>query len=222
MLTSASSHDAVRGRVGEGAVDVGFVDDTEQGAAVPGGQLVPVLEPPSIHLMWGFWREGHEMSGLSGSQCSAASESPDAARTDREPWDDRLQVDSPALRFCPHRAESGLQPGDAAPRQPQVAVLAHLQREGRRRVVADDSINGAIQQSIPESILVLTAADRRTALELTRSVRNLLCGERQVVRAGFNGDANAVGFGLTDVGERVRIGEMNDCLLYTSPSPRDS
>ena len=103
---------------------------------------------------------------------------------------------------------------------PRFAVLAHLQREGRRRVVADDSINGAIQQSIPESILVLTAADRRTALELTRSVRNLLCGERQVVRAGFNGDANAVGFGLTDVGERVRIGEMNDVSTPARPSAR--
>jgi hypothetical protein len=49
-------------------------------------------------------------------------------------------------------------------------------------------INRAVRESFPQFLAILLLANGRRALEFRRALWNLLCGERQIVRAGLDAD----------------------------------
>jgi hypothetical protein len=98
----------------------------------------------------------------------------------------------PAARRRPHRGQAELQTGDAAPRLTEVAGVEAFQLGGARRVVAHHAVDDAVGEPLPQHVLVGGVADRRAALELRRAVLDLLRGQREVVRAGLDGDRHPV------------------------------
>ena len=80
-------------------------------------------------------------------------------------------------------------PPQARDRSP---VVQELELGRRGRVIRADRVDQALAQALPEPLAVRSLADRRRALEPRVAVGDLLGGERQVVRAGLDGQRQAL------------------------------
>src|SRR6188768_2024818 len=88
--------------------------------------------------------------------------------------------------------QRGLDPRYAAPRRAEVPLL--FLRRLRRRVIGGDDVDVAAKQLIPE--LVIVRAERRRTLRGNADPLDVTFGEVEIVRAGFDGDVDALPAGL--------------------------
>ena len=102
---------------------------------------------------------------------------------------------------------SDAMPPQAARRSPSSRCF---ERGWRRRMIGGDEVDRVARRAPPQAIAICPPADRRRALERRRAVGDLLGGERQVVRAGFDGDGDARAPRSGDRVERVGRREVHD------------
>lgn len=74
----------------------------------------------------------------------------------------------------------------------------------------DDSVLGVALQFGPQGILVRLGADGRAALVAGVAVADLLGGQGQVMVAGLRGDVDAFGTGLTQQGDYLHGGKVDN------------
>jgi hypothetical protein len=67
-------------------------------------------------------------------------------------------------------------------------------------VVGHDHPDGALLEAAPELFAIVRLADGRRTLEMRRSFRNLLGGEREIMQTGLGGEAHP--FGLRGANHR--------------------
>src|SRR2546425_1280739 len=127
-----------------------------------------------------------------------------------EPARQLLRAVSPRPLGGPRGGQQQLERGDAAPRREEVAGLEALQRGGGGGVVAREEVDDPAGEPVPQSLAVLPLADRGGALERRGAVRDLLGGEREIVRAGLDGDRQPRRPRPRQGVERARRGEMHD------------
>src|SRR4029077_1285959 len=115
-------------------------------------------------------------------------------------------------RAClrPHRRQSELQRGDAAPGAEEVALIAQFHGRRARGMVGGDEVDGGVAERGPKLLAVLAFAERRGALELRCAAGDLFGCEREVMRTSFDRHAKAVYFCLTQLRQCVRGREMYD------------
>ena len=71
-------------------------------------------------------------------------------------------------------------------------------------------VDGAVLQALPQGPAVVLLAQRRAALVLGGAVGDELGGEGEVVRAGLDGDPDAVALGGADGGQGLGGGQVED------------
>lgn len=84
-------------------------------------------------------------------------------------------------------------------------------------MVRDNAVNRAVRETLPEQFPVGLLADRRAAFEGGGAVGNLLRREREVVRAGFRGEADAAGLGAADQRQRIGRGQVQRLQVCCVP-----
>src|SRR5580765_1199881 len=77
-------------------------------------------------------------------------------------------------------------------------------------MIGGDEVESAVAQGTPERRSVTRLADRWRALEFGCTVRDVFGGERQVVRARFGGDGDAVRLCACHLVGRVGRCDMDD------------
>ena len=154
--------------------------------------------------------EDREVRGGAGLDDAGTAQTGDRGRSGREERKDALERDAAAPSLGPHGRQSDLQARDPAPRESEITATGALQVDGARRVVAHDRVDRAVDHALPEQIAIRRVADRRAALELARTVGDLLRDDRQVVRAGLDGQRDALGLGGSDGRQRVGVAQVQD------------
>src|SRR5579859_913201 len=120
--------------------------------------------------------------------------------------------ESIAARTCfrPHRRQTELQRGDAAPCAKKIALGAKLHGGRAGGVVRGDEVNGSLGERGPELLAIFALADRGSAFELRRAAGNVFRRKGEVVRTSFDGYARAAVFREAQGGQSVRGREMDD------------
>jgi len=77
-------------------------------------------------------------------------------------------------------------------------------------MIGGDHVDGSVAQRLPEFFVVFALADGRRALEVSGSVGDFLCGESQIVRAGFRSDSKFIRMGLAQQGKRIGGRNVHD------------
>ncbi len=133
---------------------------------------------------------------------------------DREPVDEPVDPDAAAPPgLGPEQTEAEAEGADAAPGGHDVAVAVRVRAlEGGEAgaVVADDGVEGAVEEGGPEGVAVGVVADGRAALEVGAAGGDVRGGEDEVVEAGLDCEREAGGAGGADEGERGGGGEVDD------------
>ena len=128
--------------------------------------------------------------------------------------------------FAEHHRKQRLDPGDAAPRFPDVVVAARLRLGGARRVVGGDEIDLAVDHVLPEPLARRRVADRRCAFERRPDAIDVVRAEEQVVRARLDRDVRAALARTNDRGHgrgarRVHDMDARSCLARGLGEPLD-
>jgi hypothetical protein len=71
-------------------------------------------------------------------------------------------------------------------------------------MIRRDHVEVAVRKRAPELFAIRGVADRRRTFVFDRAVRDLLAGEREIVRAGFGSDGNAGAAGAAERRQRER------------------
>ncbi len=170
-----------------------------------------VLEGRGVDGVLGVGTPEHEIGVTTDGDGALATGEPGKARRRRaHPLDDVTHAVTTRLRGGPDGGEADLQGRDPAPGLHEVAGARALHLRRGRRVVGDHLVDEALAERIPQLLAVVRLADGRRALEGGGAVRDLLGGEREVVRARLDGERYARVAGAAEGGERIRRGEMND------------
>src|SRR6202043_1751835 len=82
-------------------------------------------------------------------------------------------------------------------------------------MVGGREINHSIPQSLPQDFAIFTAPDWRRALALSRTTRNGLCGEMQIMRASLHTNWKPIRAGRTQIDQSLAGGKMHD--VQTKP-----
>ena len=89
----------------------------------------------------------------------------------------------------PHCGEPEFDRRDAAPGPDEISWAFQRWRGGR--VIADHHFEHAGTEAAPQRFAMIGGANRRCALVLRGSIRNGVCGKREVMRTRFGGDRYA-------------------------------
>jgi hypothetical protein len=77
-------------------------------------------------------------------------------------------------------------------------------------MIADDHVEDAVAEGLPELLAIRAGADGGRTLELRGSIGDLFGGEMQVVWAGFAGDGQTFFSRGAEYGDSLRAGDVND------------
>ena len=182
-------------------------------------QRAPRVRRDRVTMVQHAWRDGEGGIRIPNDEIGVAThrdgalargEAGDVCRRGAHPA--RQVPDRAAAPACfrPHDRQRQLQSRDATPGRGEVAGFEPLQVRRARGVIGHHHVDDAAAERIPESRLIFTAADRRGALEVGRTIGHVLGGERQIVRAGFDRDREALGARLGEERQRIRRRQVHD------------
>ena len=77
-------------------------------------------------------------------------------------------------------------------------------------MIGDDHVDDSVAEAVPQLLLVVMAADRRSALQQGCAVGDILCGKVQIVRTGLDRDRQAFCARGLQFLQSQRGGEMDD------------
>lgn len=105
---------------------------------------------------------------------------------DTNPIDDLPNADAPLLPLGPQQTEAKSKGADSAPRAHYVACIDLLELCHAWAVVANDAVDRAVEQSLPQRLPIGAVADGWATFELGSAGGNVLCRERKVVETGLD------------------------------------
>ena len=188
----------------------GPLDDAAQGAPLVRRDLVLVLQGLDIDDEGLLRGDDGEVGVIADGDGPLAGDAEARAGVRGEPSGDVAQADAELLAGGPHRRQPELDGGDASPGRAEVPGVLPLEVDGARRVVRGDVVDGAVLEALPQGPAVVVLAQRRTALVLGGAVGDELGGEGEVVRAGLDGDPDALPLGGADGRQGLGGGQVED------------
>ena len=126
----------------------------------------------------------------------AIAEAGQARRRRAHPGRQRRQAEPASARRRPDRGQPQLQRGDPSPCLVEIAAFGQLEVRRAGAVVGHDQIDDPGGQPRPQRLSVRVATNRRRALEARRPLGDRFGLETEVVRAGLDGERQALGLGL--------------------------
>lgn len=127
-----------------------------------------------------------------------------------QPFHDSAHAPTPLPCLCPQQAQPQAQPTYPAPRVHDIARVEALQARDTWRMIGHNKVDRAVVQCLPQAGLVFGRADWGTALEFGAAGGDRRRGEAEVVEAGFYGQREAGGFGISDERQCGGRGQVHD------------
>ena len=141
-----------------------------------------------------YLRIPHDQVGIAADgDCALRGEAGKPRRTFGQPYRHALDRNASLGGTGPDNRQSELQRSDAAPRAHEVAVVEVLQARRRRRMIGGDQVDFACGQRRPQTLAIVPRSNGRRTFERRGAIDDVLGGERQVMRAGLDGQRSTGG-----------------------------